>query len=98
MKSSVLDFRLHGHLLKLGQSVKKGADMTTNQINALGGIRGKQIKVGFQDTQGDLKQAMSVAQKFASHPQVLVAMERRVEAFLGARLMVKGEKLDLWSP
>lgn len=50
---------LTGDYANYGVSVKQGAEIAVEEINAAGGIGGKQIELSFQDSQGDPDSAVS---------------------------------------
>lgn len=50
---------LTGDYANYGLSVKQGAEIAAKEINAAGGIAGRQIELSFQDSQGDAESAVS---------------------------------------
>ena len=50
---------LTGGYANYGLSVKAGAELAVKEINAAGGIAGKQIELNFQDSQGDPESAVN---------------------------------------
>ena len=50
---------LTGGYANYGLSVKTGAELAVKEINAAGGINGKQIELNFQDSQGDPESAVN---------------------------------------
>jgi branched-chain amino acid transport system substrate-binding protein len=47
-----------------GEASKNGIELSKNEINENGGINGRQVKIIYQDTKGDLKEAISIYNKF----------------------------------
>lgn len=54
---------LTGPLASIGDQFKQGAQAAADEINARGGVLGKQVKLQFEDDQCDPKQAVSVANR-----------------------------------
>ena len=52
----------------------KGFDLALEQINGKGGIKGRQLKYQFEDSQSDPKQSVTVAQKFVADPRIVVEL------------------------
>ena len=50
---------LTGGYANYGLSVKTGAELAVKEINAAGGINGKQIELNFQDSQSDPESAVN---------------------------------------
>lgn len=48
-----------GSYANYGISVNQGAQLAVNEINAAGGINGKQVELSFQDSQGDPESAVN---------------------------------------
>lgn len=63
-----------GDYATFGQDTKNGVDLAVKQINAAGGIKGKEIDLIFYDTASKAKEAGTAATKLASQDNVLVAM------------------------
>lgn len=59
-------FPLTGEVASYGQKAKKGIEIALEEINAAGGLLGKQVEVDFQDDKNDKKEAVSIINKFAS--------------------------------
>jgi branched-chain amino acid transport system substrate-binding protein len=62
-----------GQYATFGQQLKNGADLALADINAAGGVLGKQLKIETGDDACDPKQARSVGEKFASMKLPFVA-------------------------
>ncbi|MBV9538748.1 MAG: branched-chain amino acid ABC transporter substrate-binding protein [Acidisphaera sp.] len=62
-----------GSYASFGQQLKEGAEQAVKDINAQGGVLGKQLQLEIGDDACDPKQAVSVANKFASDGVVFVA-------------------------
>lgn len=50
---------LTGGYANYGLSVQHGAELAAKEINAAGGVNGKQLEVNFQDSQGDPESAVA---------------------------------------
>lgn len=50
---------LTGGYANYGLSVQHGAELAVKEINAAGGVNGKQLEVNFQDSQGDPESAVA---------------------------------------
>ena len=50
---------LTGGYANYGLSVQHGAQLAVDEINAAGGVNGKQLELNFQDSQGDPESAVS---------------------------------------
>ncbi len=57
-----------------GQRMRAGIELAVKEINAGGGIGGKQVAVDFFDDEGKPEGAASVAQKIASDPDVFAVI------------------------
>ncbi len=49
-----------------GEQLKRGAEMAVKNINAAGGVLGRQVKIEFGDDASDPKQGVAVANQFAT--------------------------------
>lgn len=65
---------LTGNNAQYGAQWKKGFDLALEEINAAGGVKGRQLQYVFEDSQSDPKQSVVVAQKFIADPRVLVEL------------------------
>jgi len=65
---------LTGEVASYGQRAKRGIEIAVEEINATGGIRGKKIKVIFEDDRDDPKTGVSIMTKFATVNRVPVAI------------------------
>lgn len=54
-----------------GQAVQKGVNLYIEQLNAAGGIDGKQVQVIWEDTQGDINVGISAYKKLAEQDNVV---------------------------
>ena len=50
---------LTGGYANYGLSVQHGAELAVKEINAAGGVNGKQLELSFQDSQGDPESAVA---------------------------------------
>jgi branched-chain amino acid transport system substrate-binding protein len=57
-----------------GTMWKKGLDIALEEINAKGGIKGRPIKLIYEDSQSDPKQAANIAQKFVKDERILAEL------------------------
>jgi branched-chain amino acid transport system substrate-binding protein len=62
-----------GQYASFGQQLKNGADLAVADLNAAGGVLGKQLKLEVGDDACDPKQARAVAEKFVSMKVPFVA-------------------------
>lgn len=53
-----------------GEDSKRGIDMALDEINSAGGVRGRQLKVIYEDTQGSGNQAINAVRKLISADNV----------------------------
>ncbi len=58
---------ISGQLAPVGEQAKRGADAAIADINAKGGVNGEQLKLELGDDACDPKQAVAVANQFASN-------------------------------
>lgn len=63
-----------GNLAQIGKQFAEGAQLAADEVNARGGIKGRKVVVRVEDDKGDPKEAVSVAQKFASDDRVLAVL------------------------
>lgn len=61
---------LTGDGAKYGQSAKKGIDLAVEEINALGGIRNRTLRIIYEDSMLDPKQAVSAINKLITVDKV----------------------------
>ena len=66
-----LNFELSGEVASYGQSDAEGVELAVEEINANGGINGKQIELVKQDNKSDAAEAVSVATRLTSQENVL---------------------------
>lgn len=62
---------LSGNSAQYGEYFQQGYELALEQINAAGGIAGRQVELVYEDTQADPAVAPSVAQKFIDDPSIL---------------------------
>jgi branched-chain amino acid transport system substrate-binding protein len=62
-----------GQYASFGEQMKRGAEMAVADLNAAGGVLGQKLKLAVGDDACDPKQAVAVANKFASDGVVFVA-------------------------
>src|SRR5882724_13284377 len=61
-----------GDLAAFGEQLRRGAEMAVKDINAAGGVMGKQLKLEIGDDQCDPKQEIQVANDFVKKGVVFV--------------------------
>jgi branched-chain amino acid transport system substrate-binding protein len=61
---------LTGQTSSFGQSTRNGAQMAAEEINAAGGINGRQIQLVIEDDQGEPGKAATVVAKLINQDQV----------------------------
>lgn len=64
---------LTGGNAQYGLAWKKGFDLALDEINASGGIKGRQLQYLFTDTQNDPKQTVATAQKYIADKRIVLA-------------------------
>ncbi|WOP19699.1 ABC transporter substrate-binding protein [Raineyella sp. LH-20] len=62
-----------GQYAQYGQQFKQAFDLAVEQVNAEGGINGRPVALKYEDSQSDPKQSVTVAQKFVSDKDVILA-------------------------
>lgn len=65
---------LTGPAAQYGAQWKKGFDLALEEVNAKGGVKGRPLKVVFEDSQNDPRQAVAIAQKFVADPKILIEL------------------------
>lgn len=63
---------LTGDIAEYGQRVKKGIDLATTEINDLGGINGKKVRLIYEDTKGFPKDGINGANKLIASNEVKI--------------------------
>ncbi|MDR1512731.1 MAG: ABC transporter substrate-binding protein [Propionibacteriaceae bacterium] len=61
-----------GQYAHYGEQFKMAFDLAVEQVNAAGGVDGRQIALKYEDSQSDPKQSVSVAQKFVGDDDVIL--------------------------
>ena len=84
---------LTGDNAATGQKALNGARLAVNQVNAKGGILGRQMQVVEGDDQCDPKQSSNVAQKFASERVVALASHYCSGAALAALPIIRESQM-----
>lgn len=62
---------LSGSMAEFGRTWRKAQTLAVEEINAAGGIKGRKVELIYEDSQGDPKQTVAIAQKFVDDPRVL---------------------------
>jgi branched-chain amino acid transport system substrate-binding protein len=90
---------LSGQISVYGTKMKKGIDLAVNQWNARGGIEGKQIKILYEDDQGDPKTSVSAVQKLIKTKMISVIIGGAISATaLPIVPIINQNKVVLFSP
>jgi len=63
-----------GDQAQYGEYFEQGLDLALEQLNAAGGIGGRNVELVLEDTQADPAQAPAVAQKFVDDPSILAVL------------------------
>ncbi|MDT5061149.1 MAG: branched-chain amino acid transport system substrate-binding protein [Acidobacteriota bacterium] len=67
-------FPLTGDIASYGKAAKQGIDLAVEQVNARGGIGGRQIQVIYEDDQGQASRAVASMEKLQSVDKVPLVM------------------------
>ena len=65
---------LSGASAKYGEDIKRGYDMAVEEINENGGIKGRKIKLTYEDSEGKPEKAVSAAQKLINQDKVIAIL------------------------
>jgi branched-chain amino acid transport system substrate-binding protein len=65
---------LTGQYAQYGADWQRGFDLAVGAVNAGGGIQGWPLRVQFEDSQADPRQAVAIAQKFVQDPRVVIEL------------------------
>ena len=65
---------LTGPNAQYGAQWKQGFDLALDEIQAAGGINGRKLVYGFEDSQSDPRQSVAIAQKFVSDPKIVMEL------------------------
>lgn len=63
-----------GDNAEYGTMWKRGLDIALEEINAKGGVKGRPIKIVYEDSQSDPKQAANIAQKFVKDERIIAEL------------------------
>ena len=90
---------LTGDAAKYGDIAKKSFDMAVNEVNASDGIKGKKIKIIYEDSQGNPQLGVSAVQKLISTDRVISIMGDLFSSVtLAIAPIVEKNKIVLLSP
>ena len=64
-------YPLTGSVAAIGENIRHGLEMAVDEVNAAGGVNGKQIELVWGDTQGDPKIGMSEAERLITQENVV---------------------------
>jgi branched-chain amino acid transport system substrate-binding protein len=62
---------LTGDWAEYGNDFKRAVTMVIDRINRMGGVRGRQVVLAVEDSRGDPKESVLIAEKFVTDPQVI---------------------------
>src|ERR1700761_8376783 len=65
---------LTGQYAQYGADWQRGFDLAVGAVNAGGGMQGRPLRVQFEDSQADPRQAVAIAQKFVQDPRVVIEL------------------------
>lgn len=90
---------LTGNVANFGERFRESVQLYTEQLNAAGGIEGRQVEVLYEDDRNSPKEAASIAQKFANTPGlVFVIGSFTTTASLAAAPILAEAKIPQISP
>lgn len=69
-----LSMPLTGNMAEYGQQFKVAAEIARDEINAQGGIRGRQLEFVQMDSQGDAQQTADIAREFCDNKEILAVI------------------------
>ena len=88
-----------GATSSFGQSTKNGIQLAFDEINAAGGVEGKQLEMIFEDDQGRPEQATTVVQKLVNQDKVQALLgEVASTNSLAAAPVAQGAKIPMITP
>jgi branched-chain amino acid transport system substrate-binding protein len=65
---------LTGQYAQYGADWQRGFDLALEEINARAGIGGRKLEYQFEDSQGDPRQAVAIAQKLVADPRIVIEL------------------------
>jgi branched-chain amino acid transport system substrate-binding protein len=65
---------LTGDWAEYGNDFRRSAQMVIDQVNRNGGIRGAEVTLAVEDSRGDPKEAVLIAEKFVADPRVIAEL------------------------
>ena len=65
---------LSGSMAEFGRTWRKAQAVALDEINAAGGIKGRRLELVYEDSQGDPKQTVAIAQKFVDDTRILACL------------------------
>ncbi|MCD6193333.1 MAG: ABC transporter substrate-binding protein [Candidatus Aminicenantes bacterium] len=65
---------LTGGSAKYGEDIKRGYDLAVEEINAEGGVRGRKIRLIYEDSEGKPEKAVTAAQKLIQRDRVVAIL------------------------
>lgn len=90
---------MSGSGAEYGIDAQRGIDLAVDQLNAKGGIRGKMIKVIYEDNQGEPSSSVSAMQKLISKDNIQVVIGAMYSSnTLAAAPVAEKNKVVLFSP
>lgn len=90
---------LTGEVSQYGIATKKGMDLRVEEINANGGIKGKKLEIVYEDTKGDLQEAVNVFKSLASSGDVTATIGATISTTtLGVARLAQEAKMPFVVP
>ncbi len=94
-----LNFELSGEVASYGQAEVQGIELAIEQVNAAGGINGKQIELVKRDNKSDAAEATSIATYLATQEKVSVILGAATSGLTKAQVPVANQyEVPLISP
>lgn len=90
---------LSGEGAKYGEAARRGMDLAVEQINGAGGVKGRNFKILYEDTQGDPKTGVSAFQKLVTVDKVQAVLGDLLSSVtLSVAPIANARKVVLFSP
>ena len=65
---------LSGSMAEFGRTWRKAQALALDEINGQGGLKGRKVELIYEDSQGDPKQTVAIAQKFVDNARILACL------------------------
>lgn len=89
---------LTGDYAQYGTAIKEGIELKIDEINKNGGINGKTIEVTYQDTKGDIQEAVNIFKKVASDGVDVVLAEAISSNSIAVAELANKAKIPMIAP